>query len=74
MIRLVSNRRARKLRGKGVHVWWDALLESYCWSMKHRSDGDDKKAIYVKSVGGYMCMHYTNCTKHTEHKHRGAFN
>ena len=31
--RCVGNKRARKLRQKGVRVWWCPIRESYVWKM-----------------------------------------
>lgn len=34
IIRRVGNKRARKLRRKGVRVWWSPAHKSYVWEMK----------------------------------------
>ena len=34
LIRRVSNKRARKLRKKGVGVYWSVVDNSYIWEMK----------------------------------------
>lgn len=33
-IRMVCNKRAKKLRKKGRHVWWCVALNCFVWEMK----------------------------------------
>lgn len=48
MIRCISSKRARKLKKRGVHVWWSWFHDSLVWNNGQNTPAPEKKTIHIK--------------------------